>query len=85
MLTRFRDPVRALLLAMALAFAVQAADARAETQQPQTTARTTARAKGDAPAADRDAFGLEGALIVAGIVVVVVALAWVASRIGDNH
>ena len=78
-----RAPVRVLLLAAVLSFAAHASDVRAETNQPQTTARATARTKGDAPAADRDP--IDGLLIIAGIVAVVIVLAWIGSRIGDNH
>ena len=84
MLTSFRVPVRTLFLAAVLAFAAQAADARSTTAEPQTTtARATARTKGEA--APADGFPVDGALIVVGIVGVVIVLAWVCSRIGDSR
>jgi hypothetical protein len=82
-----RAPVRALLLAAALAFAAQTADARSTfADQPQTTtARTTARSKGDAVPANRDGISVDGILIIVGIVGVVIVLAWVCSRFGDSR
>ena len=80
-----RTSVRALLLAAALAFAAQAADPRAAAEPAQTTVRGTTRTNADAPAPNRDEFPLDGALIIVGIVGVVIALAWVCSRIGDSR
>ena len=87
MLTYLVTPVRAALLALALVCSTQMADARATaTDQPQTaTARTTARTRGDADAADRDGVPVGGVLIIVGIVGAVIFLAWVCSRIGDNR
>jgi hypothetical protein len=86
MLMYFATPVRTLLLAAALAFAAQMADARGPgADQPQTTGRTTARTKADAEPTDRDGIPVGGILIIVGIVGVVIVLAWVASRMGDNR
>jgi hypothetical protein len=90
MLTSFATPVRTLVLAAALVFAAQMAEARADSiDQPQTTARSTARTKTDSKAdtdpADRDGVPVGGILIIVGIVGVVILLAWVASRMGDNR
>ena len=86
MLTYFTTPVRSLLLAAALAFAAQAADVRAD-DRPQTTtaARTSARTRGDADTPDRDGVPVGGVLIIAGVVGVVILLAWVCSRVSDNR
>jgi hypothetical protein len=90
MTTYFATPVRTLLLAMALTFATQAADARGNAADPpQMTARASARTKTDtdttASVAERDGIPLGGILIIVGIVGVVIVLAWVASRMGDNR
>lgn len=86
MLTRFHSPVRALLLAAILALAAQTADARSSAPDPpQTTARSTARSKSDAVPTDRDGISVDGIVIIAGIVGVVILLAWVCSRIGDSR
>jgi len=93
MLTYLATPVRTLLLAAILAFAAQTADARGTgADQPQTTTvRTTARTKADtdtaatADTAERDGIPLGGILIIAGIIGVVIVLAWVASRMGDSR
>lgn len=85
MLKHLALPVRVLVLATALTFVAQVAEARATEPTPTATVRGTARTKADAQAADRDDFPIEGALIVVGIVVFVVALAWVCSRFGDTR
>ncbi len=89
MLTYLATPVRTVLLAAILAFAAQTADARGTgADQPQTTTvRTTARTKADTDtvATDRDGIPLGGILIIAGIIGVVIVLAWVASRMGDSR
>ncbi len=87
MLTYLVTPVRAALLALALVCSTQVAEALSTaTDQPQTaTARTTARTRGDADAADRDGVPVGGVLIIIGIVGAVIFLAWVCSRIGDNR
>ena len=86
MLIALRTPVRSLLLAMVLAFAVHAVDARtAAAEQPQTTARSTARSKGDAAPANPEGVSVDGVLIIVGIVGVVIFLAWVCSRVGDSR
>jgi hypothetical protein len=77
--TRYHS-VRALLLALALA--VHTADGRGAADSTQPPAHT-AQTRADAPGSDRDQF--EGALLIAGIVGVGVALAWVCSRIGDTR
>ena len=83
----FTAPVRALLLAAALAFAVQTAEARSTSADPvpTTTARTTARTKGDATRANSNGVSVDGILIIVGIVGVVIVLAWVCSRMGDTR
>jgi len=85
MLAYLTVPVRVAVLAAALAFAAHAVDARATAADPPTTARTTARTKTDANTSDRDEFPLGGVLIIIGIVGVVIVLAWVCSRVGDNR
>jgi hypothetical protein len=87
MLTYISAPVRTLLLAAALAFAAQAADARATAADPPqtTTARTTARSKGEAAPTSADGVAVDGVIIIVGIVGVVIVLAWVCSRIGDSR
>ena len=77
-------PVRALLLAAALAFAGQSAVARDTTEPTAATARATARTKPDT-AAEADGVPLTGVLIIVGVVGLVVVIAWVCSRIGDNR
>jgi hypothetical protein len=82
MKTPHLTPVRALLLAAALVFATQAVDANtAPTNHPQTT---TARSNGNAGATDRDGVSLDGLLVVAAVVGLVVLLAWVCSRVSDR-
>lgn len=85
MLTHLITPVRVLLLSAALAVAAQALDVRAAPEPTQATTRATARTRADAPSSDRDEFPYEGILIVVGIVGIVIGIAWVASRLGDNH
>jgi hypothetical protein len=85
MLMHLRTSIRVLLLAMALTFAVNAAGTRATAEPTHQTALTPNRTRADAPAHDRDEFPLEGALIIAGIIGVVIVLAWVCSRVGDNR
>ncbi len=82
----FTTPIRALLLAAALAFAGQTVGAAGSTPEQTATARTTtARTKTDAAVAEPDDSSLGGVLIIVGIVGVVVVVAWVCSRIGDNR
>ena len=83
MVAYFVTPVRVLVLAVVLIFAGSTASATSPTEQTQATTRTAARTKG-APAAERDDAPLDGVLIIAGIVGVVIFIAWVCSRIGDN-
>jgi hypothetical protein len=84
MMAQLTAPVRTLLLTAALVFATQTVEAQPSTSNhPQTTA--TARTKGDAAATDRDGVPLGGVLIVIGIVGVVIILAWVCSRVGDQR
>jgi hypothetical protein len=88
MLTYLPTPVRAALLAAVLAFAAQTADARGADQlQTIATTRSTARTKPDAEpsAAERDGIPVGGILIIAGIIGVVIILAWAASRVGDSR
>jgi hypothetical protein len=87
MLMSLRTPVRSLLLAVVLALAAHAVDARAAADaQPQTTtARSTARSKGEAAPANPEGVSVDGVLIIAGIVGVVIFLAWVCSRVGDSR
>ena len=84
MVAYITTPVRALLLAAALLFAAQTADAGRSTNEPTATARTTARTKTEA-AAEPDDNPLGGVLIIAGVVGALILLAWIGSRIGDNH
>lgn len=66
---------RGLLLALALALAAGTASARSEP----TAARETA-----APSAP-DGVPIDGLIIIAGIVAVVILLAWVCSRVSDTR
>jgi hypothetical protein len=79
MVAYLMTPVRALLLALALTFTAQAAVA----DSPATAARTTARSKANANTEKDDT--ADGLLIIAGIVGVLILLAWLSSRIGDNR
>lgn len=76
----FTTLIRALLLAVALAFTGPTADAARHTTEP-----ATARTKADATAGYTGEAPVGGEVIIAGVVVVVIVLAWVASRIGDNR
>ena len=70
-------PLRAVLLAMALAIMAQPAEAGSRT--------TTVRTRTETTVTESDDSSDGGVLIIAGIVGVVVVLAWVCSRIGDNR
>ena len=70
-------PVRALLLALTLTFTAQAAVAGFTGQ------RSTARSNVDAATKNDDA--ADGLLILAGIVGVLILLAWVSSYISDQR
>jgi beta-lactamase regulating signal transducer with metallopeptidase domain len=86
MLISLGTPLRSLLLAVVLAFAAHAVDARAAGQeQPQTTARSTARSKGEAAPTAPEGVPVDGVLIIIGIVGAVILLAWVCSRVGDSR
>jgi|GEM_PF-5499194 len=74
--------LRAALLAVVLAFAAQVANADPKVPAP---IATTARTKNDTPVADNNEAPLGGLLIIAGIVVGVVVLAWICSRVSDNR
>ncbi|MCI0702052.1 MAG: hypothetical protein L0241_13295 [Planctomycetia bacterium] len=82
MLKCMNATIRALVIAVVLAFAVQSAQASRTTPEP---IHTTARTKTDTVSVERDESPLEGLLILAGIVGVVILLAWAASRIGDRR
>jgi H+/gluconate symporter-like permease len=77
MFASVRTSVRALLLALALA--VHATSAAADPPHP--PAHTAA----GAAVPDRDADQLDGVLVAAAVVGVVVVLAWVCSRVSDNR
>jgi hypothetical protein len=85
MLNRMTALLRLLFVALVLGLAVGATAARSAADQPQATARTTARTKAEPVAPGQDEFPLGGLLIIAGIVGVVVLLAWISSRIGDSR
>ena len=70
--------VRAALLACALTFAAPAVEAR-------STLPTAAPAANAPATADPDDVPVDGLLIIAGIVGVVILLAWVCSRVGDSR
>lgn len=83
MVAFFGTIVRSLLLTAALALAAPVAEAARHA--PHRTTEPSKSAPADtksAPAGDE--VPLDGLLIIAGIVVVVVLIAWLASRMGDN-
>ncbi|HEY1189262.1 MAG TPA: hypothetical protein VGE74_16540 [Gemmata sp.] len=82
MVAYFRGVPRTLLLIAVLAFAPPATSAARNAPAPPATKRVAEHPE-PAPA-DRDDRALEGLLIIAGVVAVVVFVAWVASRMGDN-
>ena len=79
MVTYFTTPVRALLLVAVLALSAQHVEAARPTTQPTATARADRKRSADADDA------LDGWLILAGVVGVIVFVAWLASRFGDNR
>jgi hypothetical protein len=85
MLMHLRISIRALLLAVALALAGSATSASAATHPGPASARSADHGKTGGAATDREEFPLEGALIIVGIVGVVIFIAWVCSRVGDNR
>lgn len=80
MVAFFRTIVRALVVTAALALAAPVADAAQRTTEPVKAAPAEPKSQ----AADTDGVQLDGLLIITGIVVLVVFVAWLASRMGDN-
>lgn len=80
MVACFRTFVRSLLVTAALALAAPVADAGTRATESAKSVSTETKPQ----SADADDAPLDGVLIIAGIVAVVVFAAWVASRVGDN-
>jgi hypothetical protein len=80
MLTTMKTLTRNLLLAVLLLGVVSTAHATPSTPSTEPTTVTHALT-----VPEEESFSLDGVLIVAGIVAVVVVLAWLSSRIGDNR
>lgn len=79
MVTFLTTPVRVLLLFAVLALGAQHVEAARLTSQPTAAARTDKKR----PADPGDEF--DGWLIIGGVIGVVVLVAWLASRFGDNR
>lgn len=84
MIAYFAAPVRALLIVAVLLAAVRTADAGAGAPAPTSKQTATEGAKA-APPATNDDVPLDGLLIIAGVIGLVVIIAWVASRVGENR
>ncbi len=81
MLTTMKTLTRNLLLAVLLLGLVSTAHATPTPSTPSTEPSAVTHALA---VPEEEGISLDGVLIVAGIVAVVVVLAWLSSRIGDN-
>jgi Mn2+/Fe2+ NRAMP family transporter len=81
MMKYMNTTIRALVIAVVLAFTVQVAQASRPADSISATARTTS----EPTTTGREEAPLDGLLILAGIVGVVILLAWAASRVGDRR